>query len=239
MNLSTSIQVTHLAGNALTALLEIGADFPELAQPIEASRSLMRHALGSVLYLLPVRLTISAQPSASPRTEDESPWDPQIPRDATRCKALLFEVLKRAASDYVLYKQHSKMLMRELAEEAHTWLFLEDEDHANFRDRENSAFETATGEKVYGTRSLTSFLSICDYLDLSPGAVRKRVLEMDVRSIISAGRPAENRKIHATDATSHVSHSLSEEIDMDSLSQEPSYLSNYESYGYVPTMSAF
>ena len=238
MNLTISVQVACLASSALAAMLEIGPDLPEMARPIEASHSLMQSAVGSVVYWLPVIPRVSAQPSTQAATEKDSPWDPQAPRDATRCKALLFEVLKRAISDYVLYRQHSKMLLRELAEEAHTWLFIEDEGHVNFKDREDSVFETATGEKLYGTRNLTSFLSICDYLDLSPGAVRKRALELDIRSIISAGRPAENRKIHATDATSHISHNLSEEIDMDSLSQEPSYLSIYESYGYVPTMSA-
>lgn len=71
-------------------------------------------------------------------------------------------VVRRAAVDYVLYKEHEKTKLRKLGNDAEAWIFSEEGD------------------------TLSSFTSVCDILDLDPGLVKskiKNLCEEDARRL--------------------------------------------------------
>lgn len=121
-----------------------------------------------------------------PEERPESAFDP-TPHDAimmaSRCRALLLEVIKRAAHDWVLYRNTRKRQELILAEDAYLWLFEEKPGHPRWelRRREGEPF--------------MAFLNICELMDLEPEMVRRRVRKLTRREIERAGRPAESRKI--------------------------------------------
>ena len=74
-------------------------------------------------------------------------------------------VLRRATVDWVLYRGHSSLKLSRLGEDAHQWIFLDDDpdllDHASFN-------------------------SVCASLNISPGTMRDRissVTEEDARRL--------------------------------------------------------
>ncbi len=138
-----------------------------------------------------------------------SAWDPEpaeVIMEASRARALLLELIRRAAHDWVLYRTSRRMDKRELAKNAFVWLFEEEPGHpwAIVRQKEG--------------RHLTGFLSICNLLDLDPSYVRNRVKQMTAKGIKMAGRPAEHRRRHGGQETDYyVEHSVDhvslEELD--------------------------
>ena len=154
-----------------------------------------------------------------------SEWDPDPPDvhiESGRCRALLLEILRRAAHDWVLYRQHDRLELKEIAERAYVWLFEEGPNHPHYKLRAKEE------------RQITSFLSICDAVDLSPKIVRARVRELDVKTIIGAGRPAEKRKHRDTDDIHYSSHETSLDIDLNSYGDSSNY-SSYENHYAVST----
>jgi len=122
-----------------------------------------------------------------------------------------------------------------------TCLFDEDEDHDYRHQREDDMVEVSDGEPVRGARVLTSFLSICDSLDLDPETVRERVRKMDVQTIIASGRPAETRRVKGGGSGGYSTvedHDLSVSVDIEETTGLD-YMSAYESYGSVSTPSSF
>lgn len=97
-------------------------------------------------------------------------------------KSLLLEILRRASYDWVLYRTSRRKLNRDLAESAYRWLFLEGPQTVEGRERRKSG------------KHMTSFLSICELLDLDANAVRRRIRELTPKNIRSVGRPAEYRR---------------------------------------------
>lgn len=97
-------------------------------------------------------------------------------RESEGAQALLLEIIRRAAQDWVLYRDSSRAEHKQLAEEAYTWLFVEDESHPNWVLR-----------VVCGTE-LTSFLGICNALDLNPHRVRKHVQNLTIEKMKALGR---------------------------------------------------
>lgn len=177
-----------------------------------------------------------AQQRAEKVLEEElSEWDPEPLYEASRCQALLMEVIRRATHDYVLYRQHRKLELKSLAEQAYVWLFEEEPGHPAWRDREKALFKVS-GEKgqvmvEVGSRRLTSFLSICEACSLDPEAVRARAREMTVESIMKTGRHIERRKSKSTgDLSSIEFHSLVD-VDIDALDAE--IQSGSQEYGYA------
>lgn len=160
---------------------------------------------------------LDAQPSA---------WDPEPLYEASRCQALLMEVIRRAAHDYVLYRQHRKLELKMLADQAYTWLFEEEPGHPAWKSRERAIFQVddeGTGQTMIevGSRRLTSFISICEACNLDPEAVRERAREMTVESIMRTGRHIERRKPRSSaDSMSIESHSVVIDIDIESLDTE-------------------
>jgi hypothetical protein len=145
---------------------------------------------------------------------------------------LLLEILRRAAHDWVLYRQSSRLTSKECAQDAYTWLFEETTEHPAGRHRATAVFEFEDGE-VTGVRSITSFLGICEALDLDPDTVRTRVRQMDIQTIISAGRPAETRRVKRNEVSGVEDAGLSIDVNVDP--RDYRYETQYESYGSVAT----
>jgi hypothetical protein len=170
-----------------------------------------------------------------------SAWDPEPRYEASHCKALLMEIILRAAHDYVLYRQHRKRDLKALAEQAYTWLFEEEPGHPAWTSRERALFQIETEEGQtqveVGSRRLTSFLSICEICGLDPDDVRQRAREMTVESIMRTGRHIERRKSRPNSEMMSVEmHSVVGGIDIESLDAEnqtssSDYYDSRNSYG--------
>lgn len=106
-------------------------------------------------------------------------------RQAQGARALLLEVFRRAAYDWVLYKTSRRLDQRQLAEDAYVWIFVEDEDHPNWQTRKEN------------DKELLSFLSICEQLDLDPAVLRRHVKTLTPNKVMSSGRPPENSRVMA------------------------------------------
>ena len=218
-----------LALQVLGAVLSIQAQALSLGAPVEpfithtqlalcwqlsefTARTLGQDRPKPTGLLLPLRVT-----GGEPVTElAPSPWDPDPPSAiimAGRCRALLLEIIRRAAHDWVLYR-NSRRPERAYAADAYTWLFEEDEEHPWGRERKLS------GEH------LTSFLSICEVMDLDPKVVRKRVRRMTVKDIMTAGRPAE-RRYQKRDDLEVEDYTSPKELD-DYMHEGTHYHSSYE-----------
>lgn len=102
------------------------------------------------------------------------------------CKSLLLEIIRRAAYDWVLYRTSRRLLHKKLAEQAHHWLFVEVKGCPEDKERDES-------EKY-----ITSFLSICEALELDPESVRTHVRKLTPKNVMSVGRPAEYRRRDAS-----------------------------------------
>ncbi len=115
---------------------------------------------------------------------DERPYSPDSDPllESGSCRALLLEIVRRASYDWVLYRTSSKLLKRQLAEDAHRWLFIEEPDSLLWQQRQLAGKE------------LTGFVSICEAVGVDPDRVRARIRQLTERDIMGAGRPAEKRK---------------------------------------------
>jgi hypothetical protein len=129
--------------------------------------------------------------------------DPQL--EASNCRALLLEVIRRAAYDWVLYRGSSKLPNRLLAESAYQWLFVEEPGSVSWCNRGKHGKE------------LTAFAAICSQLDMDPDSVRSTVRALTERDIMGAGRPAERRRGKAGDEVAHGEDLRVFDVDVDSL----------------------
>lgn len=151
---------------------------PELRATLrEASTTLRKAMLELHRAILPE--TPRPQPPAAPL----GPVEPHLgPEQGSLAKALLLEVILRAASDWVLYRTHKRMAYQEWAKDAYIWLFEEGPDHLHWKERKSNG------------KLLTSFVSICEVLDFDPDLVRRHIRALTPQRIISMGRPAEYRR---------------------------------------------
>ena len=119
--------------------------------------------------------------------------------DASCCRALLLEILRRAAYDWVLYRTSSKLQDKQLADDAYYWLFVETKESSTWENRKEEG------------KVMTAFLTICDILDLDPEKVRAHIRQLTVRHVMSVGRPAERRYGSAEELVGdeHTVHSVS------------------------------
>lgn len=145
-------------------------------------------------------LVLRSRPAPEPKEEDEerSDWDPEegelrleaidlsdrelLQQTVNGCKALLLEIIRRAAYDWVLYRTSRRMMQRVLADQAYRWLFLEHTGTADWELRKRDG------------KDVTSFVSICEGLDLDPDTVRKHIKRLTPKNVMSVGRPAEYRR---------------------------------------------
>jgi len=131
--LEVSSRVTQLASNVMAMMATLPESF-QLEKPRTATRLLMTCAVSRMLESIPYRRTdehaierkhctccypVLPAVQQAKKEEEVSAWEPNSPRDVSRCKALLLEVLRRAAHDWVLYRQHKRMQLRVLADDAY------------------------------------------------------------------------------------------------------------------------
>ena len=148
-----------------------------------------------------------------------SAWDPDPLYEASRCQALLLEVIRRAIHDWVLYRQHRRWDLRERAHAAYVWLFEEEPGHPQWERRQRAEFEI-DGKTVRGGRALTSFLAICEAVSLSPETVRERARTVTVKEVAQAGRPPERRRASRSDSPSIEEHAVLVDVDFEHLEAE-------------------
>lgn len=98
------------------------------------------------------------------------------------CRALLMRIIRRAAHDWVLYRNAGRIHQRQLAHEAFQWLFEEGPGHVDWELRKEN------GTEAY------SLLAICETLGLDPEQVRSRVRKLNPKEVRCAGRPPVRRK---------------------------------------------
>lgn len=110
----------------------------------------------------------------------------QLCPDADR--ALLLEVILRAAADWVLYRASTRPQQQQLARDAYIWLFDEAPGHPHWAERQSSL----------RIGRLFSFLAICDVANLDPEWVRRYIRTLTRRRITAMGRPRIYRR-KATD----------------------------------------
>jgi len=122
--------------------------------------------------------------------------------ESAGCKALLLEVMRRAAADWVLYRTSSKASQKQSAEEAYFWIFVEEPGTALYSNRAINKME------------LTAFVSICDVFNLDPDVVRAYIRRLTVKDILSTGRPPTYRRNNKTPSKKAAeTHNLISEID--------------------------
>jgi hypothetical protein len=111
-----------------------------------------------------------------------APDDGNIAQEINGCKMLLLEVIRRTAYDWVLYRSSRRMVQKVLAEEAYRWLFVEVPGSSDWDERKSEG------------KDMTSFVAICEGLDLDPDAVREHIRRITPKNVMSVGRPAEYRR---------------------------------------------
>lgn len=183
---------TGVAARALRSLATAKAVFPTGCLVVDgALRSIavaLRQLDGTLPFQQPLMLPIASGLESLEAVErlvaeDIRTRDPALlEQEINGCKTLLLEVIRRAAYDWVLYRTSRRMLHKRLAEDAHTWLFVEAPGHPNWVERDKMG------------KSITSFLAICSELDLDAETVRKYVRRLTVKNVMSVGRPAEYRR---------------------------------------------
>jgi hypothetical protein len=221
VNVATSpLDAVEAISNAVHALA--------LAQSLGAPEEALDEALGRVSVVLGVPLAQRVKaPLAEPQTvvrpvEEELPetsaWDPdpiEAKIEATRCRALLLTVIQRAMHDWVMYRTHAKVSLRQLAEDAYIWLFEEKPGHPWWYRRKADGY------------TLTGFLAICEVMDVDPDFVRQRAKRLTPREIMTAGRPAERRR-HPSEQASYVEHSS--QVDIGSLESTNNDYNSFEAH---------
>jgi len=180
----------------------------EAIQPfVEDLATVLRVLRGHSLDIPKPRIPAPEPAQEAPVVTGTTAWDPDPPeafQEASRSRALLLELIRRAAHDWVLYRTSRRMDQREVAQEAFTWLFEEREGHGDWETREREG------------RQITAFLNICELLDLDPSFVRNKVRQMTPHGIKMAGRPAENRYRRNVEVEHYIEHSV-EIISLDEL----------------------
>ena len=103
--------------------------------------------------------------------------------DGLNCRVLLLEIVRRAAYDWVLYRNSRRLENRKLANDAYVWLFVEAPGHPHWKQRKADGYEAF------------SFISICELLGLDLDEVRARLRTITARDIQTLGRPPTRRRL--------------------------------------------
>jgi hypothetical protein len=190
---------------AASLLKELGEPQPDRVKPFLGAVSAQLRALSP----LPV-----PELKAPPETLLEpSAWDPEdrplsaeeldetimcTPEtiDGSQVRALMYELIRRAAHDWVLYRTSTRLELRDLAHDAYIWLFEEEPDQPIWEVRKRDG------------KLLTSLYCICEVLELDVEFVREHVRQMTPKKIKTAGRPPERRKKQAEDVSYYNEHAI-------------------------------
>jgi hypothetical protein len=218
-----SSNLSHLMRDALNVLNTVlnRVRREDVAPINKRARNGHSHPLGKGIK---VRCVVEVNVDAN---EIASGWDPDpvdVQIEDSRNKALLLEILRRAAHDWVLYRQHNDLALKQIAADAYVWLFEEEPGHQWWSVRQS--------EK----RTVTAFLMICEAIELDPKNVRNHVRKLDVKTIMSAGRPAERRHLNTEEESGFPDHGVSVSTDINCLDDSP-LRSSYENHFAVRTLS--
>lgn len=166
------------AAETVRVLTRLCQHHPDLRPTLRQARRSLQDSL--------LELQDALRPAAPPAPFGLLPQPPRSPQQDSEqgilSKALLLEIVLRAASDWVLYKSHARMLYREWANDAYVWLFEEEPGHPRWKERRGAG------------KALTSFIAICEALDYDPDVVRRYIRTLTPQRIMSMGRPAEYRR---------------------------------------------
>ena len=237
--LSDALQRTEMACDAITELVLL----PEPSGGLQAALEGMTKALSGLTKALQLRPP-NPKPAQEPRVNEpeievsatelaldevESAWNPASPMIriwSVRSRALLLEIVKRAIHDWVLYKTHSEITKKTYAREAYVWLFEEDEDHPDFKAREEDDF------------TITSFLVICEATNLDPDNMRGLIRNLKPCDVMGTGRPAERRRRSSEDVSID-QHNLSG-VSIEAFEPSPSYRhQTYLEQHYAPNLTGY
>jgi len=137
------------------------------------------------------RLAITRAPHPEPPTLS-------LEAEAISCRALLLEIVRRAACDWVLYRSSSRLDQKQVAEEAFHWLFVEEPGCASWRERQAE------------DGLMMAFVAICEAVDLEPEMVRGHVRKMTLKQVKEGGRPPQRRHVgEEVDDSEHAVRSVS------------------------------
>lgn len=131
-------------------------------------------------YMEPPRIPRRPAPLAPPRTAAQQA---QLVQEIRGSKELLLEIVKRAVNDWTLYRLHTDLPQRQLADDAYVWLFEEEPGHP------------AWVVRVLEDRTITGFTTICELLDLDPDRLREHIMQLKPEDVRNAGRPPERRRL--------------------------------------------
>lgn len=171
------------AGRALIAVIhQLNKNVPLVPRPPRpAAPTLPPVRERSVApYVEPPRIPRRPAPRAPPRTAQQ---EAQLQQEVRGGKELLLEIVKRAVNDWTLYRLHTDLPQRQLADDAYVWLFDEEPGHPNWVTR------------VLEDRTITGFVTICELLDLDPDRLREHIMQLKPEDVRNAGRPPERRRL--------------------------------------------
>lgn len=151
--------------------------------PAPKARPLLNKLRGKA-HLRLVVVNENPEPSVYTPITKRTPPDPvgEQASQASGAKSLLLEIVRRAAFDWVLYRSSRRLDQKALAEDAYVWLFVEGPGHPNWKIRKEE------------DKELTSFLCICEQLDIDPEKLRNYVRALTPNKVMSSGRPPENSR---------------------------------------------
>ena len=233
-----TLALAETASSTMLAMADIQKLFPTLELPLSDCANTVESILRGIQSSMGVPYTNghsyknghSHELKSEIQIDKSSSWDPEpIPEyiEVSRCRALLLEIVRRAAHDWVLYRMSNRMLYKQIAEEAYTWLFEEKSGHINWEERAKN------------DRFITAFLTICELLDLDPETVRERVRKMTIKAIMGAGRPAEKRYPRETaEEVIYEEHALVD-VDLSDIENDDKYESRYEAQYATSTPAYF
>ena len=92
-------------------------------------------------------------------------------------RALWVDVIRRAAFDWILYRNSRRLPKRQLAQDAYVWLFVEGPDHPDWCAR-----------AYYDGTVISSFVGICDALGMDPDSIRRGIRKLTPERIKTIGR---------------------------------------------------
>lgn len=169
-------QAVVSTSSVIQSLKLVQYNHPEVCVPIEDSEDYLRRLLAQLK-----RCILPSYPIVQDTVVRTEMSQEEVIRESEGCKALLLEIIRRAAYDWVLYRTSRRIPQRHFAEDAYIWLFQEDEQHPRWSERSREG------------KHLTSFVGICEVLDLDPDKVRGYIRKLTAKKVMSAGRPPDYR----------------------------------------------
>lgn len=170
-----------ILASVVTSVGSAYKSFPSKRMPLQVAIDLLSNALTQWIVDHKV-VRAKKKPRVVIGAETLPPNTPLGPAEISGCKALMLEIIRRASYDWVLYRTSKVLQKRRLAEDAFNWLFSEGPGHQDWMER------------ISSEKEITSFIAICQALDLDPDMVRGHVRRLTVQNVMSIGRPAEYRK---------------------------------------------